>query len=72
MNVELKSDLERRLRQEAQERELSAPELVEQVLTSYLDSLDNPPTTWVQTTQKLLPRVWPVEDFSDWCPPDAR
>ena len=71
MNVELGPDLERRLRQAAQRCSKSVPELVEEALTAFLDTLSDEPVSSVRATQSLLPRVWAAEDFSDWRPPDG-
>jgi hypothetical protein len=68
MNVELKRDLEHRLQEEARRRAQTVPELVEDVLTHDLDALDDSPTATVRGAQKLITRVWPIEDFSDWQP----
>jgi hypothetical protein len=69
MQVELKPELESRLRDVAQRYDLSVDGLVEQVLTDYLDALADAPATWVAATQSQLPRVWQSEDFSEWQPP---
>jgi hypothetical protein len=47
-------------------------ELVEERLLSYLNVLENESSSWVETTQRLLPQVWPSEDFAEWNPPDGR
>ncbi len=72
MNVELNPDLELRLRDAASRGSQSVPQLVEDVLTRYLDTLADDSTATVRATVGLLPRAWPVEDFSDWQPPDGR
>ncbi len=72
MNVELNPDLELRLRDAASRGSQSVPQLVEDVLTRYLDTLADDATTTVRATMDLLPRVWPPEDFSDWRPPTGR
>jgi predicted transcriptional regulator len=72
MSVELKPELERRLQMIAERRSQSVSELVEEVMLSYLEGLENESSSWVETTQGLLPRVWPEEDFKDWNPPDGR
>jgi hypothetical protein len=72
MNLELRPDLEQRLQRVAEQRSQSVPELVEGLLTQFLDSLPDDASVTVRATQSLLSRVWPVEDFSDWQPPDGR
>lgn len=72
MNVELKPELEHRLRVIAEKRGQSLSELVEEGMLSYLNILESDSSSWVETTQALLPQVWPVEDFGEWNPPDAR
>lgn len=72
MSVELKPELEDRLRNLAERRSRTLPDLVEEAVTSYLEALDDEPTAIVRATARLIPRVWPREDFSDWSPPDAR
>jgi predicted transcriptional regulator len=72
MNMELKPDLEQRLHEVAQRRSLSVPELIENVLTTYLDAQDDSPMATVRGTRPLLAGVWPTEDFSDWPTPDDR
>jgi hypothetical protein len=72
MNVELKPELEHRLQKVAQERSQPLAELVEEAMISYLDALESESTAWVKATQDLLPKVWPVEDFTDWMPPNGR
>ncbi len=72
MNVELKPELEHRLRAIAEKRSQSLSELVEEGMLSYLNVLESDPSSWVETTQNLLPQMWRVEDFREWNPPDAR
>jgi predicted DNA-binding protein len=72
MNVELKPELERRLQAIAQKRSRSLSELVEEAMLAYLDAMENDSQSWVETTQSLLPHVWPTEDFTGWNPPDGR
>jgi predicted transcriptional regulator len=72
MNVEIKPNLERRLRVLAQKRSQSVSDLVEEALTRYLDTLETESSSWIETTQNLLGRVWAKEDFTDWNPPDGR
>jgi predicted transcriptional regulator len=72
MSVELKPELERRLQMIAQRRSQSVSELVEEAMLSYLEGLENESSSWVETTQDLLPHVWPKEDFKEWNPPDGR
>ncbi len=72
MNVELEPDLEHRLRTIAQKRCQSLSELVEEAMRSYLNILESESSSWVETTQSLLPQVWSAEDFSEWKPPDGR
>ena len=73
MNVELKPELEYRLQRIARERSLSLQELVEEAMVAYLNGLESQSSSsWVKTTQGLLPKVWPTEDFSEWTPPGDR
>jgi hypothetical protein len=72
MNVELKPELERRLQMIAEKRSQSLSELVEEAMVSYLNTLESESSSWVETTQSLLPVVWPAEDFTEWNPPDGR
>ena len=72
MNVELDPELERRLLTIAQKRSQSLSELVEEAMLSYLDVVESESSSWVATTQSLLPQVWPAEDFSGWNPPHGR
>ena len=72
MNVELKPELEHRLQAIARERSQSLSELIEEGMLSYLNALEGEPSSWVETTQRLLPQVWPMEDFTEWTPPDGR
>ena len=72
MIVELKPELEHRLKAIAEKRSQSVSELVEEGMLSYLNVLENESSSWVETTQSLLPQVWPKEDFSEWNPPDGR
>ena len=71
MNVKLNDDLEILLREMAKSESLSIDELVDRIVREYVDSMEEAPLVWVQTTRHLLPQTWPVEDFSDWQPPDA-
>jgi hypothetical protein len=71
MNVEIKPELEHRLRAIAQERSQSLSELVEEGMLSYLSVIERESSAWVEATHKLLPRVWPAENFKEWNPPDA-
>ena len=72
MIVELKPELEHRLKAIAEKRSQSLSELVEEGMLSYLNFLENESSSWVETTQRLLPQVWPTEDFAEWNPPDGR
>ena len=72
MNVELKPELEHRLRAIAQGRSQSLSELVEEAMLSYLNTLESESSSWVETTQNLLPQVWSTEDFAEWNPPHGR
>ena len=72
MNVKLKDDLENLLREMAKSESLSIEELVDRIVREYVDSMEEAPVAWVQATQQHLPQIWPVEDFSDWNPPDAQ
>ena len=69
MNVELKPELGHRLQEVAKKRSQSLSELVEEAMLSYLNALESEPTSWVQTTQDLLPQVWSADDFTEWNPP---
>jgi hypothetical protein len=71
MQVELDSSLEVRLGAAAARASVSVPQLVERVLSDFLDQIADDPAQWVATTRKHLPRVWAEEDFSDWGPPHA-
>lgn len=71
MNVEVKEDLGKRLEELAVRRRQPVSDLVEQVLTNYVNSIPDDPLSWIQATQSQLQRVWPCEDFSDWKPPRA-
>lgn len=72
MNVELKPELEHRLEMIAQERSQPLPELVEEAILSYLNSLESEASAWVKATQDLLPKAWPTDDFTDWLPLENR
>ena len=72
MNIDLKPELERRLNRLSHRRSRPAGELVEEAITSYLDSWENEPSAWVKVTQERLPEVWPAEEFTDWIPPHGR
>jgi predicted transcriptional regulator len=72
MDVQLDPELERRLRTAAQRRSKSVSQLIEEAMISYLDAVESEPSSWVEATQSVLPKVWPAEDFSDWNPPDGR
>ncbi len=71
MHVELDPSLEVRLGAAAARASVSVPQLVERVLSDFLDSVANDPAQWVAMTRKRLPRVWAEEDFTDWGPPRA-
>jgi predicted transcriptional regulator len=71
MNVELKPELERRLRTIARKRSQSLAELVEEAMVSYLNTLESESSSWVEATQGLLPQVWSAEDVTEWNPPDG-
>jgi predicted DNA-binding protein len=71
MSVEISPDLERRLREEAGRRSRSVAELVEEALSRYLEAPGDEPMAVVRAARPALSRVWAVEDFSDWRPPDA-
>jgi predicted transcriptional regulator len=71
MNVEIKPELEQRLRAIAQERSESVSELIERAMTEYLDAIETESSTWVQATQRSIANVWPIEDFTEWGPPDG-
>lgn len=70
MQIEVTDDLANRLRSMAEQQSISVPQLVERLLSNYLDSASEA-SNWVQVTQGLLGNVWPKEDFSDWQPPNA-
>ncbi len=69
MNMELKPALEERLSAAARARALSVPELVEKIVTEYLDAQPDDLATWAAASRQQLEKVWGVEDFSSWCPP---
>ena len=71
MHVELDPRLEVRLDAAAARAAVSVPQLVERVLSEFLDGVADDPAQWVATTRKQLPRVWADEDFTDWGPPRA-
>ena len=71
MLVELDPTLEVRLGAAAEHAALSVDQLVQRVLTDFLDEFADDPRQWVETTRKQLPQVWPVEDFPHWGPPRA-
>ncbi len=71
MRVELDPSLEVRLGAAAARASVSVAQLVERVLSRFLDEVADDPAQWVATTRKQLPRVWPEEDFTDWGPPRA-
>jgi hypothetical protein len=71
MQVELDPSLEVRLGAAAARASVSVPQLVERVLSDFLDQIADDPAQWVATTRKQLPDVWSEEDFSDWGPPRA-
>lgn len=68
MNVKLKPELEHRLRAIAEQRAQSLSELIEEGMQSYLNVLESDSSAWVETTQRLLPQVWPAESFGEWNP----
>jgi hypothetical protein len=68
MNIEIKPELERRLQTIAQDRSQTLSELVEEAMVYYLDALEGESSSWVATTQGLLPGAWSREDFSEWSP----
>jgi uncharacterized protein (DUF433 family) len=35
-------------------------------------ALESESSSWIGTTQGLLPQVWATEDFTEWNPPDGR
>ena len=72
MNLELRPELERRLRTIAHSRSQSLSELVEEAILSYLDAVEIESSSSVEAGQRLLPRVWSTEDFTEWNPPDGR
>ena len=69
MTIQLTPVLERRLAEIAAQRDLPVSEIVEQIVTRYLEHLPDDPLAWVQGTTQRLKAVWPAEDFSDWKPP---
>lgn len=72
MSIDLNPKLEDRLRSLAERRSQTLPDLVEEAVASYLDAQDDEPMGIVRATARLIPQVWPREDFTDWSPPDAR
>jgi hypothetical protein len=56
----------------AEEQYRNDPELTHLEASGPADSLVDEPIAVVRATRRLLPRVWPVEDLSDWQPPDGR
>ena len=71
MHVELNPTLEVRLVLAAERASLSVAQLVERVLSDFLNESAADPQQWVETTRKQLPHVWPEEDFAHWGPPRA-
>lgn len=71
MQVELDPSLEVRLDAAAARASVSVPQLVERVLSDFLDEIADDPAQWVAMTRKQLPRVWAEEDFTNWGPPRA-
>ena len=71
MHVELNPTLEVRLGAAAAKASVSVDQLVERVLTNFLDEFSDDPAQWVETTREQLPQVWPEEDFAHWGPPRA-
>jgi hypothetical protein len=65
-------ELEHRLQAIAREHSQSLSEAVEEAILSYLDARESESSSWIGTTQRLLPQVWPMEDFAEWNPPDGR
>jgi hypothetical protein len=63
--------LELRVGAAAARASVSVAQLVEGVLSRFLDEVADDPAQWVATTRKQLPTVWPKEDFTDWGPPRA-
>ena len=66
MNLDLQPGLEDRLREAARRLALSPAELIERIVTSYLDATSDSPAGWVGITRERLMHVWPEQDFSDW------
>ncbi len=64
MRVEIGPELTFRLHQAAKQQGLSVEQLVERILTSYLDARME--DLWVWVTQQRLPGVWSPEGFSRW------
>ena len=71
MTVDLKPDLEARLRDVAERQSLSVPQLTGRGLLTYVESLEDDSARWVRTTQARIRRTWPPEDFSNWGPPSG-
>jgi hypothetical protein len=69
--VELDPNLDVRLGAAAEQASFSVAQLVERVLTDFLDESVDDPAQWVEATRKQLPQVWPEEDFAHWGPPRA-
>ena len=72
MSVELKPDVERRLCDLAAKQPQTPSQLLEEIVTRYLQGVGDAPQAWVDGTQSLLQQVWPAEGFSDWSPPYGR
>ncbi len=71
MQITLNPNTEKRLAEIAQQNSVPLPDFIEQVLSQYVMAWESDPLRWVQITQKQLGRVWPVEGFSSWNPPNA-
>jgi hypothetical protein len=71
MHIELDPSLEARLGAAAARASVSVSQLVQRVLSNFLDEVADDPAQWVATTRKQLPRVWAEENFTDWGPPRA-
>jgi len=71
VSVEISADLERRISEEARRRSRTVAELVEEVLSHYLDGPDAETLGIDRATRPRLPDVWAAENFSDWRPPEG-
>ena len=66
MTIEISDELKKKLDDVAARHALPLKELVTNVLTDYIESVDAEGITWVRATQERLSNVWPAADFSGW------